>query len=44
MRFHAGGCNRSYVDGHAKWRATRDIYGKAKAEYPYPKEFSIRQP
>lgn len=41
---HSGGCNVSYVDGHAKWRSTKDIFGKAKAEFPYPKEFSIRQP
>jgi len=41
---HSGGSNCAYVDGHAKWRSTSGIYGKAKDEFPYPKEFSIRQP
>jgi len=41
---HNGGCNISFVDGHAKWMSTSGIYGLAMQEHPYPKMFSIRQP
>jgi prepilin-type processing-associated H-X9-DG protein len=41
---HNGGCNVSFVDGHAKWHSTEAIYGQAKREFPYPRMFSIRQP
>ena len=41
---HNGGCNVAFVDGHAKWHSTSDIYGTAMRQHPYPKMFSIRQP
>ncbi len=41
---HNGGCNVSFVDGHAKFYSTEAIYGQAMREHPYPRMFSIRQP
>jgi prepilin-type N-terminal cleavage/methylation domain-containing protein/prepilin-type processing-associated H-X9-DG protein len=38
---HNGGCNIAFCDGHSKWMSTEAIYGKAKAEYPYPRMFCI---
>jgi prepilin-type N-terminal cleavage/methylation domain-containing protein/prepilin-type processing-associated H-X9-DG protein len=41
---HNGGANIAFCDGHSKWMSIESIYGKAKAEYPYPRMWSINQP
>jgi len=41
---HSGGANIAFCDGHSKWMATREIFSKAKREYPYPRMWSLNQP